>query len=1174
MRTPIPAGPCGHGIRFARAAALLLLLLLPGAPPPAAADTYLIVPATAAAGIGTATSVPFCLASDDQYATLGRLKKGEFKTNRILAGSFGVGYSEEQYGYIGVDMKAGIEYRHWNANIPHTATEYIQLCYRRNPQGNPNAYTDIAPLDTTSGVALRAASPDHSLQMFTIPNFKTDYGTWAAIRGDTARGFDFGLYWEYPNVNPPAGSPLLYIDHLFLRVLAKLLVYDWTDEAGNAGFKYGGATVTEAATNVPLLRFTTKVFSNTSIKVNSLRVDLEGAGLAAADLTAVKLARDLNKNGVFDGADTIAGTVTTPNALTNIVFSGSPLLNNVPHAAHYLILVDIADAACATVNPKYVGARIVDETYLTLNGSVDEIVRNVDLKTTDASVVDNITPTPVWPMRTGDSDAARVRIIKKANVTATLVAPVIPITRNMGETFAVTVQLTNEAGTVGTAENVLLVTPLTADIVAPSPAAFTSDTPIPLTLAAGVSTNVTLTFTASAAGVIRYSGRATYHDPGSKLNRTTADTANSADITIQYLAVPILQIESFTLAPNPNLTGTCSDDQPLALSVTVRNAGDATANQVKLVKPSSPATEWDFDHLPASGRATVTRNAGSWSTQNIAPGGSYTWSFAFTPTVPTSGGIYLAGRAVESGGAFGNGNSNLVQVVNAGRLQIAASGFDTVPGDHVVGKNSSFNVVLKVANPGGAAVKTVIPGLPGVAVQSGAPDPLPARTAGPDQSGITVNPGETKTITWVYASNCGNNIGDVNITNGLATGKDVNSDYAKSTGAATTLFASTGSYLTINNNVYPKINPPPQVSARIDMMIGYSVNSNYFVADTNSRIHCYDQNGNLKWGPAQLPAGTVSGLDIWVESSSGKDVCFVGTSAGRIYAIQDEGATWGGYGAWDPEFQYSYASLTEGPVHGILYYGGYLYVTAGKTIFRVDVADRQIIWSQKVNDSVTPLCVPAIDNGLVYVGLDDGTIRSFAVGTGVAGGACVVGGGTKFGSPFVFDGVLFASNYATGVTGRVVKIPDCVNAMNASLSWTTGAAAFSDPWVDFDRHLWFSGLANGNLYRVDGETMTAIAGWPVSPNAQSAISWLGPPIQYAGYVYVGSSYTTGGTTYGKAWILDAATGLRITDSWPYQAVPDATYTNRGMDEPVCLDPFNRTFLLGGNDARVYIFAMP
>lgn len=1149
---------------------LLVLAALPPGPPRAHADTYLLVPATTVTGSGSATSVTLSLASDDQYATIARLKKGEFKTNKILAGDFGVGYSEESYGYIGVDMKAGIEYRHWDANIAHTATEFIRLAYRKFPNKSPHDYVDIAPLDTTSGVALKSAVPEHVQNQFTIPGFKTDYPTWAAIRGDTDRGFDFGVYWEYPNANPPAGSPLLYIDHIYLRVLAKLLVYDWTDEGTNQIYKYGGKVVTEAAANVPLLRFTTKVFSNTTIDVNSLRVDLEGTGLAASDVTAVKLVRDANKSGVYDAGDTLVATKTNPAALTNIVLSGAPLLDNVPHAAHYLLLVDISATACAVTNPKYIGCRIVDQTYFTLAGTVDEIVKNADLKATQTTVVDAITPATVWPMRTGDTDAARVKIIKKANVTASMIAPVTPLTKNMGETFAVTIRVANEAGIVGTAENVLLSTPLPYNVVSGSPAAFTSDTPIPQTLLPGATYDFTLTYTASSDGAINYYGNATYHDPGSGIDRTTANTANSSNVTINFLAVPILQIESFTLAPVPDLTGVCSDDQPLALSVKVKNTGNALASGVSLVKPSNPATAWDFDHYPASGRAAVTRNAGAWTAQDIAAGASHTWTFAFTPTAPTSGNIYFAVRATDAGSAVANGNCNQVSVVNAGKLQVAASaGFNTVPSTHVVGQNSSFNVVLKVTNAGGAQVKNVVPATPAIVTQTGSPDPPPAKVSGPDQTNVTIDPGVTKTFTWVYASNCQNTLGSVNVTNGSAAGKDANSEYAKSTGAATTLFASSGSYLTIDSNIHPKVDPPPVVSGAINMMIGYSINSNYFVVDANSRIYCYDRNGNLKWGPATLPAGTVSGKDIWVDTINGKDVCFVGTNAGRVYAIQDEGAAWGGFTTWDPTFTYSYASLSEGPVRGIVYYAGNLFVTSGKSLYRVDMPTRLTIWNAKVNDSVTPDCVPAIDNGFVYVGFDDGTIRSFTIGLGAAGGTCNIGGGTKFGSPFVYDGLLYATSYATGVTGRMVKIPDSVGAMATSTSWTTSAVALSDPWIDFNDNLWFSSLAAGFLYKVDGATFATVAGWPKSPSWQSPISWLGVPIEYEGKVYVGSYYTAA-STYGKAWILDSATGQRITAAWPYVS-PNVTSQ---MDDPVCLDPWNNTFLLGGNDARVYIFAMP
>ncbi|HUS68625.1 MAG TPA: hypothetical protein VMZ28_29015, partial [Kofleriaceae bacterium] len=239
-------------------------------------------------------------------------------------------------------------------------------------------------------------------------------------------------------------------------------------------------------------------------------------------------------------------------------------------------------------------------------------------------------------------------------------------------------------------------------------------------------------------------------------NAAVVASAASLSTAAQVLAPAALTVTSFT-AP-----GQVNRAQPFAITMTVKNNGGATANNVV--------------PFPIAPTATVTEGAGAVTSsapaaQNIAAGASatFTWDYVENGTAPGSIRFTGAARGTSAaGGAVVSANStqtNLTLVVSPPALVVESV---NVPAK--VSRGQSFPVTVAVRNGGGSPASGVVPSLQ-LAITGGA-----AATMGAAPTAVTLAGGARTTYTYMFTEN-GSASGTLRVTAG-ASGTD-------QTGAAT-----------------------------------------------------------------------------------------------------------------------------------------------------------------------------------------------------------------------------------------------------------------------------------------------------------------------------------------------------------------------------------------------------
>lgn len=1058
-------------------------------------------------------------------------------------------YNEGTHGYIGSSVAIGFELHLEEAAF--RGDDFLQLYYIKNPSGNPsmelwNQPLLDPPIDTGSA-AVGDASQDVVYYHILSSEELGTYTDWQGITGYTrdgtnlGRGFAVRLQWEHPS-GTASPTRAVAVDHIFIRVLQKLLVYGVPVNSG--------ATVTEGVDDLELLQLVFNPYDNTTVSLNSFQVDLVGTNLLPADISKVKFYEDKDNSGTVSAGDALIAEIASPASLTGISFAASPLIGNIRRNSRYLVAVDIADTACATVAPKYIGAYIADHTGFVLDGSLDELVTQAERDA--VGVNDAVNPATLFPIQTGASDPARVKILKKPSLSATLLAPVSPVSIDMGQTFQVQIQVSSAAGNYGTAENVLLATPLTETVITPAPAALTSDIPLPQTLIPGASYTWTLTYTGTAAGQFQYSGFVNYDDPGNgDTGLSTGSTALSSTVTIIYKKVPILLISGMSLTP-----ATASDDQQLTLATTVTNAGEGTAWDVRLKNPTGGAL-WTFEK---NGAPVVIQDSTAGSTETLLAGQSKIWTYTFTPTAPTSGTVYYRITAEDgSASTSATGNSNQISIQKAADLAISAG--NLYPSGNPVGVNSTFNIVLRVDNTGEAGAIDVLPSPPTIAGSNAEQISGPTVNGNSVGTGVSIAGGASADFVWVY--NTRDLTGTFTIGNGDASGKDVNSHFAKNTGAPVSYAG-----FVIDNNVYPRYTRT--TNGAVDLLIAYSSTSNYYALSNAGRLYKYSNIGTELINIA-VPNGDIpTGNNVWLSELDGREILFFGTVSGRIYSFDGTNGT----GFWTPtSFANSFTSLSNTPIHGIMEYNSNLYVSSGNYLFKMDSLTGQTdpYWpTGGWQTTVQVDSIPAVDNTFVYVGAANGRVYAVRDSDGTDGGNTGTTDTNKqYTAPFLWDGVLYCSNNG----GRIIRVTDPTSALSTYSSYYNAGKDFCDVWYDFTaspEYLWASDQGGGNLYKIDPVTMSIVSGWPKNPGSVngSAVTHVSAPLIIFGRVYCGSYDAA--STRGKAWVLSASDAVEWTPAWPYVSPNN----NSAMYTPVTLDLSQAVFLLGSQDNNVYVFSNP
>ncbi|HUS65512.1 MAG TPA: hypothetical protein VMZ28_13265, partial [Kofleriaceae bacterium] len=195
----------------------------------------------------------------------------------------------------------------------------------------------------------------------------------------------------------------------------------------------------------------------------------------------------------------------------------------------------------------------------------------------------------------------------------------------------------------------------------------------------------TWTYTATGTGSMTFTAGARGQDSN---NAAVVASAASLSTAAQVLAPAALTVTSFT-AP-----GQVNRAQPFAITMTVKNNGGATANNVQPfpIAPTATVTE---------GASAVTSTAPA--AQNIAAGASatFTWDYVENGTAPGSIRFTGAARGTSAaGGAVVSANStqtNLMLVVSPPALVVESV---NVPAK--VSRGQSFPVTVAVRNGGGS----------------------------------------------------------------------------------------------------------------------------------------------------------------------------------------------------------------------------------------------------------------------------------------------------------------------------------------------------------------------------------------------------------------------------------------------------------------------------------------
>jgi len=179
--------------------------------------------------------------------------------------------------------------------------------------------------------------------------------------------------------------------------------------------------------------------------------------------------------------------------------------------------------------------------------------------------------------------------------------------------------------------------------------------------------------------------------------------------------------------------------------------------------------------------------------------------------------------------------------------------------------------------------------------------------------------------------------------------------------------------------------------------------------------------------------------------------------------------------------------------------------------------DGTLLWCYMTGREVRS--TPAIADGVVYVGSNDGNVYALDANTGGLLWNAPVGRGVQS-SPAVAGGVVYAGSW----DGSLYAF----NASNGSQAWnyTTGDGVISSPAVAGG--LVYVGSTDGNVYALDAET--GGPAWVFSTGGPRVTS---SPAVAGGVVYVGSED-------GNLYALDALTGAVLwnyTANWPIHSSP-------------------------------------
>ncbi len=267
------------------------------------------------------------------------------------------------------------------------------------------------------------------------------------------------------------------------------------------------------------------------------------------------------------------------------------------------------------------------------------------------------------------------------------------------------------------AEDVSVNLPLSTTIHSGSPSVTTSDSSDVVNVAAGGIYTFTINYIGTGVGGIELNADVNFTDSLNKNTYTSATTDTDVIVTITSASAAVLEVQSAVLSP-----ANASHDQDVTLDIALKNVGNISATNVEIRHPSTNIA-WNFQKY---GTANATENANTETAKTIAVNETKYFQFTFNPssTGTLAYRFYATGTGVA---ASVYKTSNYINIVNPANLVISPGNFYVAPAT-VIGKNSSFNVVVKVTNNGDAPANTVSTSQPGIVAVTGPPTPDPVPT--------------------------------------------------------------------------------------------------------------------------------------------------------------------------------------------------------------------------------------------------------------------------------------------------------------------------------------------------------------------------------------------------------------------------------------------------------------
>jgi outer membrane protein assembly factor BamB len=189
-------------------------------------------------------------------------------------------------------------------------------------------------------------------------------------------------------------------------------------------------------------------------------------------------------------------------------------------------------------------------------------------------------------------------------------------------------------------------------------------------------------------------------------------------------------------------------------------------------------------------------------------------------------------------------------------------------------------------------------------------------------------------------------------------------------------------------------------------------------------------------------------------------------------------------------------------VNGVVYFG-----SDDGNVYALDASTGAKLWSYATGNVV--VSSPAVANGVVYVGSANGNVYALNAGTGAKLWSFTTGSSVNS-SPAVANGVVYVGSFDQNVYA--------LNASTGAKLWSyaTGADVFSSPAVS--NGMVYVGPNDGNVYALNASTGAKVWSFTTGAGVDSS------PAVVNGVVYIGS-------LDGKVYALDATNGSLL---WSYK----------------------------------------